>query len=77
MKPQWLNGSRWWVTSNYDSTHKFTISYFAKGASRMSKYDIVTFREDAPNSETYTTETGKAIPKFIAKALWESINQKG
>lgn len=75
MKPGYLNGSRWWVVSNYNSTRKFTISYLAKGASRMSKYDIVTFPDHATNSDMYTTDSGNPIPKFISKALWEDINQ--
>jgi len=75
MESGYLNGSRWWVTPNYNSTRKFSISYLAKGASRMSKHDIVTYREGAPHYEAYTTETGKVIPQFVAKALWEFINQ--
>lgn len=74
MESGYINGSRWWVTPNYDSTRKFSVQFLGRRRGD-DKRDIVTFREGAPHYEAYTTETGKAIPKFVAKALWESINQ--
>lgn len=68
-----IGNSEWYFVLNYEATRKFTVQFLGNG--RNDKRDIVTYREGAPHYEAYTTETGKAIPKFVAKALWEAIEK--
>jgi adenosylcobinamide amidohydrolase len=68
-----IGNSNWYFVLNYDSTRKFSVQFLGNGCN--DKRDIVTYREGAPHYEAYTTETGKAIPKFVAKAIWEAMEK--
>lgn len=67
-----IGNSDWYFVLNNGGTRKFSVQFLGRRRGD-DKRDIVTFREGAPHYEAYTTETGKAIPKFVAKTLWEAM----
>jgi hypothetical protein len=70
--------SKWYFVENHlvsdKSWAKYTVTYL--GSTRgADKKDIVTFTKFAQTCDSYSTYTGKRLPKFVAEAVWADLKK--